>query len=396
MVALLLASAFVTVATFAAGVSAATFAAGVSGLPGSLGTRLIGYFDAKAQKELSLLDLPHANLTHLVLTNAVKVDNQGNLTFFPSQAGEIPGEALISQLAKLPPKLVVSLRGHEDDVALDELAEVDDVRKKFVVQMASKLVSWGASGLEIEWHSDDPGGGKAITESFDLMEQYHFALLCRDLANALRRHNMSLSVAVRPGRQEFKDAAFVNKYIDWLALRAYSMRSLGDPHHSSLQDMHAALAEWEGKGVQKNKLVLGSALFGRPGASLHVANDRNEALRRSWRELVEGRHHVAPKGDVRGDVFVDVGTGKAWWVSGLNTTKAKVRHLVTNGYGGLALRDLHQDVPGDKHSMRVAAAAAAKEATLPGPTKRFLAKPLSLLQKGLQRSRTPGQDQAEL
>lgn len=372
--------------------SAATCVAGVGGLHDGLQTRLIGYFDAKAQKELSLLDLPHTNLTHLVLANAVKVDNQGNLTFF-SHTGDISGEALITQLAKLPPKLVISLRGHEDDVALDELAEVDEVRKNFVAKMASKLRDWGASGLEIEWHSDDPAGGKAITEPFDLMEQYHFALLCRDLANALRRRNMTLSVAVRPGRQEFKDAAFVNKYIDWLALRAYSMRSLGDPHHSSLQDMNSALAEWDAKGVQKNKLVLSTALFGRPGAALHAANDRNEALRRPWRELVQGRHHRAPKGDMQGDIFVDVGTGKAWWVSGLNTTRAKVKHLVANGYGGLALRDLHQDAPREEYSMRLAAAAAVKEAILTGSTRRFLAKPLSLLQKGLQRSRSSGQEE---
>eukprot|EP00440_Ansanella_granifera_P062619 gb/GFBE01067897.1/.p1 GENE.gb/GFBE01067897.1/~~gb/GFBE01067897.1/.p1 ORF type:complete len:389 (+),score=86.93 gb/GFBE01067897.1/:1-1167(+) len=356
--------------------------------------RLIGYFDAKSQKELSLASLNHENLTHLVLTNAVKVDNQGNLVLH-TEPGDLSAEELIAGLAKLPLKLVISLRGHEDDVALDELSEVDEVRTRFAASMAAKLKQWGASGLEIEWHSDDPNGGKATTEPFDVMEQYHFALLCRDLAIAFRsagseKGNMSLSVAVRPGRQEFNQSAFVNKYIDWLALRAYSMRSLGDPHHSSLKDMATAIDEWQSKGVSKDKIVLGTALFGRPGAALHTAGDRNEALRRSWRELTGGHRHVAPRDDRRGDVFVDVGTGKAWWVSGLNTTRAKVKYVVENGYGGLALRDLHQDGEGEL-SLRQAAADAIKEYSV-SKLRRALAKPLSLLQKGLRRSRTEGQE----
>jgi len=296
----------------------------------------------------------------------------------------------------LPLRLIVSLRGHDDDVALDELAEIDDVRSRFALQFADSLQRWGASGVEIEWHSDDPAGGKASTAAFDQMEQYHFALLCRDLSNALRSSggkapvlagNKTLSVAVRSGRQEFRDAAFVNKYIDWLALRAYSMRSLGDPHHSSMKDMKTAIAEWESKGVEKSKLVAATALFGRPGASLNRAGDRNEALRRSWKDLA-----VAPHGDKRGDVFVDAGTGKAWWVSGVNTTQTKAKFIVENGYGGLALRDLHQDADGQLSLRRAAAEAIQQGAAF----RRFLAKPLSLLQKSLHRSRVGPEQGSEL
>eukprot|EP00931_Biecheleriopsis_adriatica_P086701 TRINITY_DN61313_c0_g1_i1.p1 TRINITY_DN61313_c0_g1~~TRINITY_DN61313_c0_g1_i1.p1 ORF type:complete len:442 (-),score=92.38 TRINITY_DN61313_c0_g1_i1:101-1267(-) len=352
--------------------------------------RLIGYFDAKSQKELSLQSLRHENLTHLVLTNAVKVDNQGNLVL-RAEPGELSAEETIARLATLPVKLIISLRGHEDDVALDELAEVDDLRTRFASQIATKLKQWGASGLEIEWHSDDPNGGKATAEPFDIMEQYHFALLCRDLAVAFRgAGNKTISVAVRPGRQEFNQSAFVNKYIDWLALRAYSMRSLGDPHHSSLKDMKTALDEWESKGVHKEKLVLGTALFGRPGASLHTAGDRNEALRVSWKDLAEGGRYVAPRSDRNGDVFKDVRSGKAWWISGLSTTRAKVKYVADNGYGGIALRDLHQDSPGELSLVQAAAAALVEVSVRTSRLRRVLAKPVSLLQKGLLRSQTRG------
>jgi len=260
-------------------------------------------------------------------------------------------------------KLVVSLRGEPDDVALDELAEIDTARERFATDSAVLARGWGVSGFEIEWHSDDPAGGKAVAAPFDVMEQYHFALLCRDLASSLRAAGgKTLSVAVRPGRQEFADGNFVRGYIDWLSLRAYSMRSLGDPHHSSLKDMSAALDEWSNKGVPKSQLVLGTPLFGRPGGSLNTAGDRNEALRRSWRELAHGSlTSRRSNDDGRGDAFVDAETGKVWWVSGLNTTKAKVKHVLDSGYGGVAFRDLHNDALETSLSLVQAARDAMRE-----------------------------------
>lgn len=361
--------------------------------------RLIGYFDANSQAELPAVSVPYRNLTHLVLTNAVKVDNQGALHLrAKAQAEDMePGE-LIQLLARAPVKLVVSLRGHPDDVALDELAEVDELRERFATDMAAQVRDWGASGLEIEWHSDDPGGGKPLMAPFDTMEQYHFALLCRDLAGSLRAAGgKTLSVAVRPGRQEFADGAFVHHYIDWLALRAYSMRSLGDPHHSSLKDMAQALDEWTAKGVPRQQLVLGTPLFARPGGSLHTANDRNEALRLAWRDIAGSRLRVPPDGDQRGDVFLDVETGKAWWASGIKTTRSKVQHLLRHGYGGIAFRDLHHDTWAPGHSLVQAALEASREYRDARRTRFSLTQPMSLFQRGLTRSRAGGgQRQEEL
>ncbi|CAE8723884.1 unnamed protein product, partial [Polarella glacialis] len=131
-----------------------------------------------------------------------------------------------------------------------------------------------------------------------------------------------------------------------------------------------------------------TALFARPGAALHSKDDRNEALRLSWKELSSG-HRVPPRGDRRGDVFRDIETGKAWWVSGVNTTRDKVKHVLEGGYGGLALRDLHHDSTGDLSIVK-AAADEVQEYKAKMSRRSFLAKPMSLLQKGLKRSRTAG------
>eukprot|EP00933_Yihiella_yeosuensis_P032577 TRINITY_DN26199_c0_g1_i1.p1 TRINITY_DN26199_c0_g1~~TRINITY_DN26199_c0_g1_i1.p1 ORF type:complete len:398 (+),score=88.42 TRINITY_DN26199_c0_g1_i1:123-1316(+) len=355
-------------------------------------TKIIGYFDAKSQKELPVESVPYQNLTHVVLTNAVKVDNQGNIILSSgANSTDLSAEELIKHLVALPVKVIVSLRGHEDDVALDELSEVDDIRTRFVAKMATKLTDWGADGVEIEWHSDDPLGGKASAAPFDKMEQYHFALLCRDLRSALRSSgDKTLSVAVRPGRKELAEGVYVKKFVDWLVLRAYSMRSLGDPHHSSMKDMAAAIEEWESKGVPNAQLVVGTALFGRPGASLNSVGDRNEALRLPWKDLAARSHFVPSRGDHRGDSFQDIASGKGWWISGVNTTKSKMEYILKNGYGGLALRDLHHDVVSGSLSLLEAANEAVKDYKIMKRRSGFLTRPLALLQRSLTHSKSEG------
>merc|ERR1712032_1240696 len=125
--------------------------------------------------------------------------------------------------------------------------------------------------------------------------------------------------------------------------------------------MGNALEEWTTKGVPRDHLVLVTPLFGRAGSSLHSANDRNEVLRRSWRDISIGENVSSTTGDVRGDVFLDKSTGKTWWVSGLNTTQAKVQHVLENGYGGIALRDLNYDSGDDRLSILQTAVGAVRD-----------------------------------
>jgi len=363
----------------------------------SSSTRLLGYYNARAQKDLSVEAIPHSDLTHVVLINAIRVDNEGNLIFRPKRHDwEHSAEELIARLTapNVTTRLIVSIRGHPDDVALDEVSENETVREKVVTAITTQIRKWGADGVEIEWHADDAAGGKALSAPFDTQEQNHFAILCRDLYDTLRASgHKTLSVAVRPGRQEFSDGHFVRSHVDWLMLRAYSMRSLGDPHHSSLKDMHKALNEWMSKGVPVKKLVLGTPLFGKPGAPLHMAGDRNEALHHSWFEL-SSKRTLSPDSsakDMQGDIWKDARSGKTWWFSGLNTTCSKAVHVVQSGLGGLAFHDLNHDSKMQELSLVHAAVAAAKSffgrQRVNHPRRTLLAhSDISFFQRGMQLS----------
>jgi hypothetical protein len=203
--------------------------------------------------------LPFDGLTHIVLANAVRVDNQGALYFLQRSSlrckNLIPDVAGLLAEATVPQKLIVSLRGDPDDVAFDELAEDDLRRQRFVAQLARRLVEWGATGFEIEWRAGDPGGGTSSKTPFDVPEQLHLAALGRDLGAALHaggngRRN-TLSVAVEPGRLEFSDAATVRDHIDWLTIRAHSNEGI-----LQAQLEKEGLLEWTAKGVPRHQLVL--------------------------------------------------------------------------------------------------------------------------------------------
>jgi len=307
---------------------------------------LIGYYDAQGQDSLPLEEANLQHLTHVVLANAVRVDKHGELHFRPSHSpGDLHGREVIRNMTSQPgPALIVSIRGFPDDVALDELSEKDEARQKFVSALAEQVQDWHADGLEIEWHADDALGGKPRNTPFDDEERAHLAMLCRDMHETLKPLGRTLSVAVRPGRMEFDSN--IEGLADWLAVRAYSMRSLGDPHHSSVKDADTALNEWLDRGVEPRRLVLATPLFARPGAALRLAH-RDHALREPWSALISGEgFQVPPLNDKSGDIFLDRHHGTAWWASGFNTTRAKVMKVLDGGFGGIALRDLHHDADG--------------------------------------------------
>merc|ERR1719443_1449082 len=105
------------------------------------GPKMIGYFDANAQKELAAHDVPHENLTHLVLTNGFKVDNQGELHLHVQHdPWDLGVDELMAELASRRTKLIIGLRGFPDDVAFDELAEVPERRAAFAQRIAARLL----------------------------------------------------------------------------------------------------------------------------------------------------------------------------------------------------------------------------------------------------------------
>lgn len=350
---------------------------------------LIGYYDAKQQKDFNINELNPANLTHVVLMNGVKVSIDGKLHTRPKKfPWEKSAEELIQIMGAQNKSFIVQIRGFPDDDTFDQVAENPETLKTFVSTLARRAYFWGASGVELEWHSDDVAGGKQLDAGFDEAEQGHFLTLCQELSKTLKARGLTLSVAVRPSRNEFAPDSRIQDYVDWLMVRAFSMRSLGDPHHSSVKDAKHALGEWLSRGVPASQLILGTPLFAKTGSALRREGHHN-GPRIGWGQI---RDKALVAKDPKGDTFVDEDTGKVWWASGPRTTEDKVKHVIKEGFGGVALRELHHDDRDPGLSLVNAAASVVQQHSderaqlllqLPGPG-------IGLFQKDLKPGRSEG------
>lgn len=348
--------------------------------------RLIGYFDAKRQKDFPVTAIP-SELTHVVLMNGVKVAVDGKIHTRPKKfPWEKSAEELIQQLGAQNTSLVLSIRGYPDDDTFDRVAENAEARANFVASLARRAYFWGASGVELEWHSDDIAGGKPMDAPFDPQEQSHFAVLCQELSKELRTRGLTLSVAVRPNRMEFAPDVPVQDFLDWVMIRAFSMRSLGDPHHSSLKDAKSAVGEWLSRGVPASMLVLGTPMFAKTGSALS-RQAYHDSPRLAWGDIqAKGLRGSDPMGDT----FVDDETGKVWWASGVRTTQEKMSHAIKEGLGGVALRELHHDARDVKMSLVSAAAGVLRRHQEEQAEAEKQVVGLGLFQKGLQQGRSDG------
>merc|ERR1719433_2216091 len=122
------------------------------------------------------------------------------------------------------------------------------------------------------------------------------------------------------------------------------------------------------------------------GALSSAARNRSDK-RLPWRQMLAKGRALRGHSQDQGNTFVDEATGKVWSACGPALMRAKVQHIYTGGYGGLAFRELNQDAgPGDAGRSLVQAACGEVERLR--HQDRRPRQPWSLLQHGIKFSRT--------
>ena len=152
-------------------------------------------------------------------------------------------------------KVMISVGGWElgdgggVDDAFEEMASKKKTRQRFVKQLSAFVESYKLDGVDIDWEfPDQPKSG------------VYFDTLMMDLWHEFHPKNKLVTCALVPSDFNGK---YINptsfEYMDFLNIMAYD----GGEPHSSYQYGVEAVNYWVGRGLPKEKAILGLPFYGR-------------------------------------------------------------------------------------------------------------------------------------
>ena len=151
-------------------------------------------------------------------------------------------------------KVLIAVGGWNDgnDSAFESLAANASTRTAFVNNLINLVEQYNLDGVDMDWEYPDPGA------SAD-----NYALLMGQLSNALHARGKLLTAAVvASGYTGGGVKAEVFNYIDFLNLMAYDGGN--GSTHSPYSYAVSSLNYWLGRGLPKEKAVLGVPYYARP------------------------------------------------------------------------------------------------------------------------------------
>jgi len=209
--------------------------------------------------------------------DAVKIDIL-NYAFGKLENGILSVEGLenvrdLPRLRKMNPniKIVLSVGGWGAG-GFSEIAMSHTSRRRFIKSVLDILERYGFDGLDVDW--EYPGSSIAgITSSPE--DKENFTNLMKELREALQGKLLSFAAGVEDLCIENIELAEVQKYVDFVHLMTYDMKSSFTKvtgHHTNLypaegdetkQSVAVAAEKFLEREVSKEKIFIGAAFYGR-------------------------------------------------------------------------------------------------------------------------------------
>jgi chitinase len=271
----------------------------------ALATRVVGYFPTWAGdvNAIQYDKLTHINYAFIVPTA------QGGLT--GPGSGDSRLRSLVSAAHARGVKVSIAVGGWNDgnDSGFEQLAANASTRTTFVNNLVNYVNQAGLDGVDIDWEYPDPG-----------TSANNFAALMRELSTAMHSRGKLLTAAVVASGSTgggVPTATFSD--VDFLNIMAYD----GGQPHSTYAYAVQSLDYWLGRGLPKDKAVLGVPFYGRSPSTYE-----------GYKSLV-ARDSQAPYKDNVGNVYYN----------GIATIQSKTTLAMQRG-GGVMIWDISDDATG--------------------------------------------------
>ena len=208
-------------------------------------------------------------------------------------------------------KVLIAIGGWSDngellDSRFEQLAGNATSRARFVSAAMSLVATYNLDGVDIDWEYPDQG-----------QSSNNYDLLMTALSDQLKPQGKLLSAAVTASYNGGGVSLTALSKMDYVNIMAYDENEF---QHSTFDFAVASLNYWAGRGVAKNKLNLGVPFYGKQGGEVSYATLLSRGA------------------DPNADVFGSIG------YNGLVTMKRKAQYVKDQGYGGIMIWELSEDV----------------------------------------------------
>ena len=258
-------------------------------------------------------------VTHLNVAFENPVDDGGALSFNPQNA------VLLTRAQAQGVKVLVSIGGGSASGDKKLRARYFDLlgegkRAAFAARLAEYVTAHGFDGLDVDLE------GPSINQDY--------GAFVAALAAAMRPRGKLLTAALSQGYGGDKVPGSVFAQFDFVSIMAYDGAGPWQPkvpgQHSSLEFARRNVGYWIGRGLAKEKAVLGVPFY---GYGFGAAFRKSEY---PYRELVAA-YPGAEKVDQVGETI---------WFNGMPTIQAKTRYVLEQGLGGVMIWSLDSDAQG--------------------------------------------------
>ena len=274
----------------------------------SVGQRIVGYTTSWTY---NADQIDYGSLTHINYSFALPTASGGLMPV------ENPTKlrSVVSQAHAKGVKVLIAIGGWDigdgggNDSRFHTLASTAAGRTNFVNSVVSFIQQYNLDGADIDWEYPDPDGAGN--------PDANYTALMRQLGTALHSRGWLLTAAVVASSwagNGISNEVFAS--VDWLNIMAYDGGN--GAAHSPYSYAVSSLDYWLGRGLPKNKAVLGVPFYARPSWSAYSTL-------------------LAQGADPYGDVF------NGDYYNGINTLKAKTK-LAKQRASGVMIWTIDQDV----------------------------------------------------
>ncbi len=296
-----------------------------AGKPAGARKLVVGYAPNWVDMERLADAVEWGRLTHVNVAFANPVDDEGAMSLEPKSA------VLVKKAHAAGAKALLSIGGgsaSEDKELMARYALLTSAERRagFAGQLAAHVADHGFDGLDVDLE------GPSVTGDY--------GPFIEALAAVLKPKGRLLTAAVSEGYGGKKIPDAVLPLFDFLNIMAYDGAGYWNPEepgqHSSMEMAKQAVSHWCGRGLAKEKVVLGVPFYGYGFGPAFKKRDY------PYKDIVA---------KFPGAELVDE-TGDRIWYNGIPTIKAKAQLVVDQRLGGVMIWSLDCDAAGEKSLLR--------------------------------------------